>query len=76
MIALFIGTDDVEFSVGSDGLPGVIHTFKKLSDAQREVGMSRVWGGIHVMSDNLEGQKIGMEVADYVYANALAPVSK
>jgi len=76
MIALFIGTDDVEFSVASDGLPGVIHSFKKLSDAQREVGMSRVWGGIHVMSDNLEGQKIGMEVADYVYANALAPVSK
>ena len=76
IIALFIGTDDVEFSVTSDGLPGVVHSFKKLSDAQREVGMSRVWGGIHVMSDNLEGQKIGMKVADWVFANALGPVSK
>jgi len=76
MIALFIGTDDVEFSVASDGLPGVVHSFKKLSDAQREVGMSRVWGGIHVMSDNIEGQKIGMKVADWVFANALPPVSK
>jgi len=75
MIAHFIGTDDVEFSVGSDGLPGVIHSFKKLSDAQREVGMSRVWGGIHVMSDNLEGQKVGMNVADWVFANALTPVA-
>ena len=74
MIALFIGTDDVEFSVASDGLPGVVHTFKKLSDAQREVGMSRVWGGIHVMSDNLEAQKMGMKVADWVFANALSPV--
>jgi hypothetical protein len=54
----------------------VVHSFKKLSDAQREVGMSRVWGGIHVMSDNLEGQKIGMKVADWVFANALGPVSK
>ncbi len=76
MIALFIGTDDFEFSVTSDGLPGVVHSFKKFSDAQREVGMSRVWGGIHVMADNLEAQTMGMKVADWVFANALAPVSK
>jgi hypothetical protein len=36
--------------------------------------MSRVWGGIHTMSDNLEGQKAGVEVADWVYsARASAP---
>ena len=76
MIALFFGTDDIEFSVGSDCLPGVVHTFKKLSDAQAEVGMSRVWGGIHTMSDNLEAQKAGMKIADWVYANALLPNPK
>ncbi len=76
IIALFIGTDDIDFSVTSDGLPGVVHTFKKLSDAQIEAGMSRVWGGIHTMSDNLEAQKMGVKIADYVYANALLPVSK
>jgi hypothetical protein len=76
MIELFFGTDDIGFSVGSDGLPGVIHSFKTLSDARREVGMSRVWGGIHTMTDNLEGQKAGIKVADWVYANALLPVSK
>ncbi len=76
MIALFIGTDDIDFSVTSDGLPGVVHTFKKLSDAQYEVGMSRVWGGIHTMSDNLEAQKVGVKIADWVYANALLPASK
>lgn len=76
MIALFIGTDDIEFSVTSDGLPGAVHSFKRLSDAQVEVGMSRVWAGIHTMSDNLEGQKAGVRVADWVYANALLPLSK
>jgi PAP2 superfamily protein len=75
-MALFFGTDDIEFSVGSDGLPGAVHTFKKLSDAQIEAGMSRVWGGIHTMSDNLEAQKMGVKIADWVYANALLPVSK
>jgi hypothetical protein len=74
-IALFIGTDDIDFSVASDGLPGVVHHFTKLSDAQKEAGMSRVWGGIHTMSDNLEAQKVGVEVADWVFAHALQPIS-
>ncbi len=70
----FFGTDDIEFSVGSDALPGVVHSFKRLSDAQREAGMSRVWGGIHTMSDNLEGQKAGAKVADWVCGHALLPL--
>jgi len=76
MMALFFGTDDIEFSVGSDGLPGAVHSFKRLSDAKDEAGMSRVWGGIHTMSDNLEAQKMGVKIADWVCANALLPVSK
>src|SRR5690606_40931738 len=75
MLSLCIGTDDIEFTATSDGLPGVIRSYKKLSDARREVGMSRVWGGIHVMSDNLEGQKAGIQVADYIFAHALQPLA-
>jgi hypothetical protein len=74
-IALFIGTDDIDFSVRSDGLPGVVHTFKKLSDAQKEAGMSRVWGGIHTMSDNLEAQKMGVQIADWTFSHALQPIT-
>lgn len=74
MLALCLGSDDQEFTVTSDGLPGAIRHFSKLSDARREVGMSRVWGGIHVMSDNIEGQKAGLKVADYVFTHALQPV--
>jgi hypothetical protein len=76
MLELFLGTDSVEFSVGSDGLPDVIHSFKSLSECRREVGMSRVWGGIHTMTDNLEGQKAGMKIADYVFASVLLPITK
>lgn len=69
----FFRTDDIEFTTTSDGLPGAVRTFKKLSDARKEIGMSRVWGGIHFMSDNLVGQECGLKVADYVYENALQP---
>jgi hypothetical protein len=73
-LALFFGTDDIEFTTTSDGLPGAVRSYKKLSDAQREAGMSRVWGGIHVMSDNLEGQKAGVKIADWTFQNALLPL--
>jgi len=71
ILELYFGSDDIEFSVKSDGLPGAVRNFKKLSDARREVGMSRVMGGIHTMSDNLEGQKAGIKIADWTYENAI-----
>ena len=76
LLALFFGTDAIPFSVASDGLPGVVHSFKTLSEAQEEVGMSRVWGGIHTMADNLEGQKAGVKIADWTFAHALQPLPK
>ncbi|HYP15692.1 MAG TPA: hypothetical protein VEQ65_00665 [Opitutus sp.] len=69
----FFGTDEIEFTARSDGLPGAVRSYKKLSDARNEVGMSRVFGGIHTMSDNLAGQECGMKLADFVFDNALQP---
>ena len=69
----FFGTDEIEFSVRSDGLPGAVRSYKKLSEARDEIGMSRIWAGIHVMSDNLEGQKAGIKIADWVFDHALGP---
>jgi len=76
LLELWFGTDDIEFTVTSDGLPGAVRSFKKLSEARSEIGMSRVYGGIHTMSANLEGQKAGMLVADWVFANSLQPLKK
>ena len=74
LLERYFGTDDIEFTITSDGLPGAVRTFKKLSDARQEIGMSRIWAGIHVMSDNVEGQKAGLKLADWVFENALQPL--
>ena len=74
LLERFFGTDDIEFTVTSDGLPGAVRTFKKLSDARNEIGMSRVWAGIHFMADNLEGQKAGIKIADWAFDHALRPL--
>jgi len=74
LLALYFGTDDIQFSVTSDALPGSVRTYQKLSDAQKEAGMSRVWGGIHTMSDNLQAQAMGLKIADWTFAHALLPL--
>jgi hypothetical protein len=73
LLERFFGTDDIEFSVRSDGLPGAVRSYRKLSEARNEIGMSRVWAGIHVMSDNIEGQRTGLKIADWVFDHALGP---
>jgi hypothetical protein len=74
LLERFFETDEIEFTTTSDGLPGAVRNFKQLSEARREVGMSRVYGGIHTMSANLEGQKAGLKIADWVFENALSAV--
>lgn len=73
ILEVYFGTDDIEFTVTSDGLPGAVRSFKKLSDCRREIGMSRLFGGIHVRVDDVEGQKCGIKIADWVLEHALQP---
>jgi len=74
ILARFFGSDTVEFTVTSEGLPGAVRTFKSLSACQKEIGMSRLFGGIHVQVDNVEGTNAGHKIADWVCDNALQPV--
>ncbi len=72
-LELYFGTDDIEFTATSDGLPGAVRSYKKLSECRAEIGMSRLWGGIHYMVDNIEGTNCGTKIADWVFANAATP---
>ena len=71
ILALYFGTDDVSFSTTSDGLPGAVRSFKKLSVAADEVGMSRIYGGIHTIFDVKAGKDCGTKIGDWVFTHAL-----
>lgn len=75
VLALYFGSDEVAFSTDSDGLPGAVRSYKKLSAAADEVGMSRIYGGIHTMFDVKAGKEVGAKIGDWVYAHALKPTS-
>jgi hypothetical protein len=74
VLASFHGGDGFEFTLQSDGLFGVQRTYSRFSDAAEEAGMSRIYGGIHFMSANLEGQACGRAVGRHVLAEMLVPV--
>jgi hypothetical protein len=71
VLANFFRTDQVFFTVGSDDLPGVYRFYQSFSEAALESGMSRIYGGIHFMSANLNGLRSGAAVGTYVFRNFL-----
>jgi membrane-associated phospholipid phosphatase len=72
----FFGKARISFSVESDDLPGVRRSFKSLSQAAFESGVSRVYGGIHFMSANIHGLSSGAAVGIYVAWNYLTPLEE
>lgn len=73
ILTRFYGTDAISFIAGSDSLPGVFRRFSSLAACADEVGMSRIYGGIHFMSANLDGKACGGKIADFVAKNYLLP---
>src|SRR5262249_17905805 len=73
VLAAFYGEDQIPFSVGSDDLPGVFRTYHGFSEAALESGMSRIYGGIHFMSANVNGLASGAAIGQYVTTHLLLP---
>jgi hypothetical protein len=71
VLTRFYGTDAISFSATSDSLPGVVRTFTSLSGCADEIGMSRVYGGIHFQFDNEAGKRCGQLIGDYISKNFL-----
>ena len=72
----FYGTDAITFTATSDSLPGINRGFTSLAACADEIGMSRIYGGIHFQFDNYEGKLTGQRIGDYVSANFLLPNSR
>jgi membrane-associated phospholipid phosphatase len=63
--------DSLHFTVSDD--LGNTREFCSLMDAANEAGMSRIYGGIHWMSDNTAGLALGQMVGLAAVANIPAP---
>jgi hypothetical protein len=68
ILTRFHGTDKMTFRVGCDSLPGVYRSFNGFSEAAAEIGMSRIYGGIHYPCSNAAGLELGRKVATTVFS--------
>jgi hypothetical protein len=73
VLKFFYGTDAITFTATSDSVPGVFRTYESLAACADEIGLSRIYGGIHFEFDNREGKACGKRVAEFVVANYLLP---
>jgi hypothetical protein len=62
--------DSGPFTLDSEILPGVLHTFNSFAEAADEAFVARIYGGIHFRSSCQDGHDLGVAVGNYVLANA------
>jgi hypothetical protein len=72
VLVLLLG-DETPFTLSSPGLPGITADYKRFSDAAFEVGLSRVWGGIHFRTACQVGRAVGESIAEQAVSNYLLP---
>ena len=74
LLTRYFGTDEISFTTVSEGLPGDVRQFNSFSEAAKEVGRSRIFGGIHYSFADVNAQKSGEALANYVFENFLLPI--
>ena len=67
----FFDSDNFNQGVTSETLPGVLRSFKTISDIAAEATLSRVLAGQHFRFDENAGSELGSKVGEFVSANSL-----
>ena len=73
VLVTFFDTDHFQLDVTSEVLPGIERHFESFSGAEREASLSRVFAGVHFLTDEQAGEALGRQVADFVCDYSLQP---
>ena len=65
VLSAFFG-EDSRIEVTSDALPGTVRSFTSYSAIATEAGLSRIYAGQHTPLDDVAGQLLGAQVAQFV----------
>jgi hypothetical protein len=71
VLASFFGNDQFSFSLTSEVFAGVQRSFTLFSTASQEAFISRIYAGQHFRFDQIAGQQLGGDVANFVVTNLL-----
>jgi PAP2 superfamily protein len=65
--------NDFPFTVTSPALPDVERSFVSFSEAAEEASVSRIYNGNHTRIDQVAGEDLGRDIADFVLQHDLLP---
>ncbi|NJM18086.1 MAG: vanadium-dependent haloperoxidase [Richelia sp. RM2_1_2] len=68
ILAGFFG-DNTSFEIPSQELPGVSRSYGSFSQAADENADSRLFGGVHINSANVDGVSVGEQIGNFVFDN-------
>lgn len=75
-LQLAFGGDEVPVTATwrqSGGLPDASYAFDGFWEVAEQQNMARIWGGLHYRFDQVAGQQIGRQSAEFVFANFMTP---
>jgi len=76
VLQLFFGTDVMHFGVTSSQFRGETRFFDRFSDPLAEITDARVWAGLHFRTADVQGQRLGINVAEYMADHYFQPVGQ
>ncbi|HSO87458.1 MAG TPA: vanadium-dependent haloperoxidase [Draconibacterium sp.] len=71
ILKLYFKKDNIPFTIGSYSLKGVQRNFTDFSQFATECATSRIYIGYHFRNDIVEGEKMGRQLAKFVFENNL-----
>ena len=76
VLQMFFGTDAMRFGVTSSQFPGRRASSTGSRHRWRRSLDARVWAGLHFRTADVQGQHLGINVADYMADNYFQPVGR
>ena len=73
ILGLFFGRDDIRFDHTWEGAGGATRSYAGFTAMANEQERARIYGGIHFTFDNVAGQSVGRNVANYVFQTIARP---
>ena len=67
---LFFESDRISIDITSANLPGVTLHYTSISNAVRDNSVSKIFSGWYFRKATSDGENMGMQIADYVFAHA------
>ena len=73
-LQLFFGTDEIAFDASSFVVTDHPNHYERFSQALREIEDARVWAGLHFRTADVQGERLGLNVAGYMGDHYFQPV--